>query len=156
MSPGTCSVLLATNASPPTVTVTAPDTASTTGAREAKAGANTDSPTLTGPSPGKDMPACTFSPVSPRASPTPFILSLPEGFVINRKWWGQDGAHWATTHDLRFDGSNFSKKIVLVGSGFKTGCFMWWDGNKEKGTWVVKAWPQYAVAVPKGNDHVWY
>merc|ERR1712042_384477 len=30
------------------------------------------------------------------------------------------------------------------------------DGNKEKGTWVVKAWPQYAVAVPKGNDHVWY
>merc|ERR1712179_466338 len=47
-------------------------------------------------------------------------------------------------------------KIVLVGSGFKTGCFMWWDGNKEKGTWVVKAWPQYAVAVPKGNDHVWY
>merc|ERR1711931_467845 len=27
--------------------------------------------TSTGPSPGKDMPACTFSPVSPRASPTP-------------------------------------------------------------------------------------
>jgi len=92
----------------------------------------------------------------PKGVTNPFILSLPEGFVINRKWWGQDGAHWATTHDLRFDGSNFSKKIVLVGSGFKTGCFMWWDGNKEKGTWVVKAWPQYAVAVPKGNDHVWY
>merc|ERR1712137_399923 len=92
----------------------------------------------------------------PKGVTNPFILSLPEGFVINRKWWGQHGAHWATTHDLRFDGSNFSKKIVLVGSGFKTGCFMWWDGNKEKGTWVVKAWPQYAVAVPKGNDHVWY
>merc|ERR1719334_501601 len=73
--------------------------------------------------------------------------------------WGEHGLpnlNWAPTHDLRFDGSNFSKKIVLVGSGFKTGCFMWWDGNKEKGTWVVKAWPQYAVAVPKGNDHVWY
>merc|ERR1712142_1217571 len=35
-------------------------------------------------------------------------------------------------------------------------CFLWWDGNKDKGTWVVRSWPQYAVAVPKGNDHVWY
>ena len=48
------------------------------------------------------------------------------------------------------------KKIVVVGDGFKTGCFLWWDGNKDKGTWVVRSWPQYAVAVPKGNDHVWY
>merc|ERR1712142_335328 len=40
-------------------------------ARAAKAGASTDSLTSTGPSPGKDMPACTFSPVSPRALPTP-------------------------------------------------------------------------------------
>ena len=33
---------------------------------------------------------------------------------------------------------------------------MMWDGNKEKGNWIVKAWPQYALAVPKGNDHIWY
>ena len=33
---------------------------------------------------------------------------------------------------------------------------MWWDGNKDKGTWIVKSWPQYAVAVPKGDDHIWY
>merc|ERR1712121_494913 len=33
----------------------------------------------------------------PKGVTNPFILSLPEGFVINRKWWGQDGAHWATT-----------------------------------------------------------
>ena len=33
---------------------------------------------------------------------------------------------------------------------------MWWDGNKEKGTWIVKAFPQYALAVPKGDDHIWY
>merc|ERR1719334_2811691 len=92
----------------------------------------------------------------PKGVTNPFILSLPEGFVINRKWWGQDGAHWAATHDLRFEGTHFNKKIVVVGDGFKTGCFLWWDGNKEKGTWIVRSWPQYAVAVPKGNDHVWY
>merc|ERR1719420_2089157 len=92
----------------------------------------------------------------PKGVTNPFILSLPEGFVINRHWWGQDGSHWATTHDLRFDGSNFNKKIVLVGDGFKRDCFMWWDGNKEKGTWIVKSWPQYAVAVPKGDSHIWY
>merc|ERR1712168_722675 len=56
---------------PPTVTVTAPDIASTTGAREAKAGASTACPISTGPSPGKDMLACTSSPVFPRALPTP-------------------------------------------------------------------------------------
>ena len=33
---------------------------------------------------------------------------------------------------------------------------MLWDGNKEKGNWIVKAYPQYALAVPKGNDHIWY
>merc|ERR1712168_1478354 len=55
---------------PPTVTVTAPDIASTTGAREAKAGASTACPISTGPSPGKDTLACTSSPVSPRALPT--------------------------------------------------------------------------------------
>merc|ERR1712212_941222 len=92
----------------------------------------------------------------PKGVTNPFILSLPEGFTIKRHWWGQDGSHWATTHDLRFEGTHFNKKIVLVGDGFKRDCFMWWDGNKEKGTWIVKSWPQYAVAVPKGDDHVWY
>merc|ERR1712142_1139551 len=63
---------------------------------------------------------------------------------------------YPSTHDLRFEGTHFNKKIVLVGDGFKRDCFMWWDGNKDKGTWIVRSWPQYAVAVPKGNDHVWY
>merc|ERR1711887_500249 len=42
----------------------------------------------------------------PKGVVNPFNLSLPEGFTIERKWWGQDGAHWATTHDLRFDGAH--------------------------------------------------
>jgi len=92
----------------------------------------------------------------PKGVTNPFILSLPEGFVINRKWYGQDGAHWATTHDVRFDNGAISKKIVLVGSGFEEGSLMLWDGNKEKGSWIVRSWPQYAVAVPKGDDHIWY
>merc|ERR1712002_866495 len=92
----------------------------------------------------------------PKGVVNPFNLSLPEGFTIERKWWGQDGAHWATTHDVKFDGAGFNKEIVLVGDGFKTGSLMLWDGNKEKGNWIVKAWPQYALAVPKGNDHIWY
>merc|ERR1712142_1240269 len=40
--------------------------------------------------------------------------------------------------------------------GFKKGSLMLWDGNKKEGNWIVKAWPQYALAVPKGNDHIWY
>jgi len=81
---------------------------------------------------------------------------LPEGFTIERKWWGQDGAHWATTHDVKFDGAAFNKEICLIGDGFQKGSLMLWDGNKEKGNWIVKAYPQYALAVPKGNDHIWY
>merc|ERR1712241_1065128 len=92
----------------------------------------------------------------PKGVTNPFHLALPEGFTIERKWWGQDGAHWATTHDVKFDGAGFNKEIVLVGDGFKTGSLMLWDGNKEKGNWIVKAWPQYVLAVPKGNDHIWY
>jgi len=92
----------------------------------------------------------------PKGVTNPFILSLPEGFVINRKWYGQDGAHWATTHDVRFADGAINKKVVLVGSGFEKGSLMLWDGNKEKGNWIVRSWPQYAVAVPKGDDHIWY
>merc|ERR1712142_317705 len=88
-----------------------------------------------------------------------FLIStrpLPGGFTIERKWWGQDGAHWATTHDVKFDGAAFNKEICLIGDGFKKGSLMLWDGNKKEGNWIVKAWPQYALAVPKGNDHIWY
>merc|ERR1719177_98051 len=101
---------------------------------------------LPGPSPGRDTPVFTFFTRFPKGVTNPFILSLPEGFVINRKWYGQDGAHWATTHDVRFDNGAISKKIVLVGSGFEEGSLMLWDGNKEKGSWIVRSWPQYAVA----------
>merc|ERR1719374_195644 len=31
-----------------------------------------------------------------------------------------------------------------------------WDGNKDKGAWIVKSWPQYALATPKGDRHIWY
>jgi len=92
----------------------------------------------------------------PKGVVNPFNLALPEGFTIERKWWGQDGAHWATTHDVKFDGADFKKEIVLVGDGFKKGSLMLWDGNKKEGNWIVKAWPQYALAIPKGNDHIWY
>ena len=47
----------------------------------------------------------------PKGVTNPFILSLPEGFTINRKWWGQDGAHWATTHDLRYLSGDTTENI---------------------------------------------
>merc|ERR1712025_1338011 len=39
----------------------------------------------------------------PKGVVNPFIYSLPEGFTVERKWWGQDGDHWSTTHDVRYD-----------------------------------------------------
>jgi len=92
----------------------------------------------------------------PQGVKNPFHLCLPEGFTIERKWWGQDGAYWVTTHDLKFDGAGFNKEIVLLGDGFKKGSIMMWDGNEKEGNWIVKARPQYALAIPKGNDHIWY
>merc|ERR1719187_2804774 len=55
---------------------------------------------------------------SPRVLLTLFVASLPEGFVVHRWWYGQDGAHWKTTHDLRFADGHFNKRICLVGTGF--------------------------------------
>jgi len=93
----------------------------------------------------------------PKGVTNPFVYSLPEGFVVNRKWFGGDGDHWTTTHDLRFDGSAFNKKICMVGAGFAKGSPMLWRGDKTDGTpWIVKNFPQYAVAVPKGDKHIWY
>merc|ERR1711990_555812 len=31
----------------------------------------------------------------------PFVASLPEGFVVNRKWYGQNDDRWITTHNVR-------------------------------------------------------
>merc|ERR1712198_488947 len=76
----------------------------------------------------------------PKGVVNPFIYSLPEGFTIERKWWGQDGDHWSTTHDVRYEGTNVNKRIQLVGSGFAPGSLMMWDGNKDKGAWIVKRW----------------
>merc|ERR1711921_42911 len=70
-------------------------------------------------------------------------------YHMTRHWRGEDGAHIWSSHTI-------NKKIVLVGSGFEKGSLMLWDGNKEKGNWIVRSWPQYAVAVPKGDDHIWY
>merc|ERR1712002_1221648 len=43
-----------------------------------------------------------------------------------------------------------------AGRGFAPGSLMMWDGNKDKGAWIVKSWPQYALATPKGDRHIWY
>merc|ERR1711872_913936 len=86
----------------------------------------------------------------------PFIYALPEGFTITRKWYGQNGDHWTTTHDVRCDGNHVNKRIQLLGTGFKPGSLMMWDGNKDKGAWIVKSSPQYALATPKGDRHIWY
>ena len=45
---------------------------------------------------------------------------------------------------------------MLVGERFMDNCFLWWDGDKTKGRWIEKTWPQFAVAVPKGPDKIWY
>merc|ERR1712133_182897 len=90
----------------------------------------------------------------PKGVTTPFLYALPEGFTVERKWWGQGGDHWTTTHDVRYEGTHINKRIQLVGSGFAPGSLMLWDGNKEKGAWIVKSWPQYAVATPKGDRHI--
>merc|ERR1712002_1031201 len=62
-----------------------------------------------------------------------------------------------TNHDVRFNDGVINKKICMVGSGFAKGSPMLWKGDKKDGTpWIVKSYPQYAVAVPKGDSHIWY
>jgi len=93
----------------------------------------------------------------PKGVKNPFILGLPEGFVVNRKWFGRGSDHWTTTHDLRFTDGVLTKKICMLTSDFDEDSCMLWKGDKTDGTpWVVKAWPQYAVAVPKSDDHIYY
>merc|ERR1712198_122235 len=57
----------------------------------------------------------------PKGVVNPFIYALPEGFTITRKWYGQNGDHWTTTHDVRCDGNHVNKRIQLLGTGFKPG-----------------------------------
>merc|ERR1711979_30397 len=52
----------------------------------------------------------------PKGMANPVVESLPEGFVVHRKWYGQDGAYWKTTHDVRFAEGHINKRIVLVGA----------------------------------------
>merc|ERR1711872_989942 len=66
------------------------------------------------------------------------------------------GTYTAYVHDVRYEGTNVNKRIQLVGSGFAPGSLMMWDGNKDKGAWIVKSYPQYALATPKGDRHIWY
>merc|ERR1711990_848056 len=134
-SPGTCSVPSTTDPLRPMVTVSVLDTVSINGAMAVKASENTDSPILPGPWEGHA--GLHFFTRFPKGVTNPFIYGLPEGFVVNRHWYGQGGDHWTTTHDVRFNDGVISKKIVLVGSGFEKGSFMLWDGNKEKGNWIV-------------------
>jgi len=95
----------------------------------------------------------------PKGVVNPVVASLPEGFVVHRWWYGQDGAHWKTTHDLRFADGHFNKRICLVGTGFpeKGVLFAPASGpDYDKGLLIKRTFPQYVVAVPKGDDHVWY
>merc|ERR1711875_178597 len=52
--------------------------------------------------------------------------------------------------------SRYKNEKKHVGSDFALGSLMLWDGNKDKGAWIVKSWPQYALATPKGDRHIWY
>jgi len=101
----------------------------------------------------------------PRGVVNPFILSLPEGFVVNRKWYGHDGAHWTSTHDVRFADGIISKNIVLVGAGFPENSVMLTSSSSPSSSssavsssdnLIVRSFPQYVLAVPKGDDHIWY
>jgi len=93
----------------------------------------------------------------PKGVTNPFVYGLPEGFTVKRKWYGQNGDHWTTTHDVRYNEGAIHKKICMVGSGFAPGSPMLWKGDKTDGTpWIVKNYPQYAVAIPKGDEHIWY
>jgi len=89
----------------------------------------------------------------------PVVASLPEGFVVHRWWYGQDGAHWKTTHDLRYADGHISKRICLIGGDFPEKGIMFAPASGpdyDKGKLIVRSWPQYVVAVSKGEDHVWY
>merc|ERR1711931_444365 len=131
------------------------DTASTIGARVEKDGENMVFLISTGHLPGRDMLACTSSPVSPKEKPTLSTLPCLRDSLLR----GSGGDKTALTGPLPTMSSLtalLSTKICLIGDGFQKGSLMLWDGNKEKGNWIVKAYPQYALAVPKGNDHIWY
>jgi len=91
----------------------------------------------------------------PRGVTNPFNYTLPEGFTISRRWFGQDGAHWTSTHDLKMVDGAFNKRISLVGKGFpKEGVMTATPKTPE--LMIVKTYPQYVLAVPKGNNHIWY
>jgi len=93
----------------------------------------------------------------PKGVNNPFVYSLPEGFVVNRKWFGQGGDHWTTTHDVRFKDDTITKKICMLTAEFDDNSCMLWKGDKTDGKpWIVRSWPQYAIAVPKSDDHIYY
>merc|ERR1711921_42391 len=139
----------ATSKSPPTATVTVPVTASTTGAREAKAGASTVCPISTGPSPGKDMLACTSSPVSPRALPTP--SSSP--FLRDSSSTANGGVRMVLTRPP----PTISDSMVPTSP--RRSC---WSALASRpgascgGTATRRRAPGLSRPGPKGNDHVWY
>jgi len=95
----------------------------------------------------------------PKGLVNPAIESLPEGFVVHRKWYGQDGAYWNTTHDVRFADGHIKKRILLVGDHFPEKGIMFAPASGpeyDKGNLIVRSFPQYVTAIPKGNDHIWY
>jgi len=93
----------------------------------------------------------------PKSVTNPFLSALPDGFIVKRRWYGQAGDHWNTTHDVRCTDGVIHKRVYMVGSGFKKGSCMMWDGDRSSGApWIVNSFPQYVVAIPKGDDHIWY
>jgi len=95
----------------------------------------------------------------PKGLANPVIESLPEGFVVHRKWYGQDGAYWKTTHDVRFAEGHINKRIVLVGAHFPEKGIMFAPASGpdyDKGRIIKRSYPQYVTAIPKGDKHIWY
>ena len=45
----------------------------------------------------------------------------------------------------------------MLTAEFDDNSCMLWKGDKTDGKpWIVRSWPQYAIAVPKSDDHIYY
>jgi len=126
-------------------------------AKGAKGFIGADFPNLAWPLAWEGHAGLHFFTRFPRGVVNPFILALPEGFVVTRNWFGHDGAHWTSNHDVRFADGIISKKVALMGADFPVNSIMMMPSTDSKpDDRIVRSFPQYIVAVPKGDDHIWY
>ena len=57
---------------------------------------------------------------------------------------------------IRFTDGVISKKIYLIGAGFPENSVLMTSSDDKSGNLIVQSFPQYILAVPKGDDHIWY